>query len=103
MVTIDNNTKEKISQFVDPSGKLIISDDMPSDLKAAINFLNSNNINIFSENDPSADMPDDEELVDDESENLEIEDESNIIMDSNIDYLKNEEENVDLKDLEDLF
>lgn len=103
MVTIDNETKERLSQFIDPNGRLVISEDMPSDLKAAISFLNSNNINIFSENDPLADMPEDDETEDlFDDENLEIENESNSVVESNIDYLKNEDDNIDLTDLEDL-
>ena len=43
-----NNNGIDLSGFMDVDGKIIISDNMPDDLKEAITFLNDNNINLFT-------------------------------------------------------
>ena len=55
---MDDALKQKLSQFVDNEGKLIVQEDMPQDLKDAIKYLNDNNVNIFAPNDPMADVDD---------------------------------------------
>ena len=47
MVTLDEETKAKLGQLIDSDGKVIISDDMPEDLKGCLKYINDNNINIF--------------------------------------------------------
>ena len=54
MVTLDDNMKARLSKLTDSDGKIIVTDDMPDDLKGCINYLNNNNISLFSESDPSA-------------------------------------------------
>ncbi|MBR3362871.1 MAG: hypothetical protein IKG40_02980 [Bacilli bacterium] len=63
---MNEETKEKLKQFVGQDGKIIITDDMPDDLKAAINFLNENDVDIFSPN--TIDSESFEPEVDEETE-----------------------------------
>lgn len=110
---MDDALKQKLSQFVDIEGKLIIQDDMPEDLKDAIQYLNDNNVNIFAPNDPEADQefvevfsedisPD--ELAYNANDQAGVNEEINVEIDNTgVDYI---DENVDdnkLDDLENLF
>ena len=54
MVTLDENTKSKLSGLLDSDGKITITDDMPEDLKECINYLNDNNISLLSDPNPEA-------------------------------------------------
>ena len=60
---MDDALKQKLSQFVDNEGKLIIQEDMPDDLKDAIKYLNDNNVNIFAPNDPLANSDESEHFT----------------------------------------
>lgn len=105
MITIDDNTKNKLSQFLDSTGHIIISDDMPEDLKNAIKYMNDNNINLLSQISEDADIPELEE------ENEDLDGESLVFETSNTSSVSAEtpnyiSENVsedEVKDLEDLF
>ena len=100
MIKLDDTTKQRLSRFIGSDGKIIVSDDMPDDLKAAINYMNSNNISLLSEVDPLAD---EEESDDDDSaggystENLSST--TNFTPQVNI----SEDDDIDVDDLEDLF
>lgn len=99
MVTVNDDTMSKLNGLTDDDGKIIVTDDMPDDLKAAINYLNDNNISLFSGPDPQAYVEDyepdpfapdyvddssdiesdlDEELEDDEEDDLEEDDETSV-------------------------
>lgn len=54
MITIDDATKAKLNNLTDADGKIMIAEDMPEDLKAAISYLNENNISLFSGPNPEA-------------------------------------------------
>lgn len=87
MITVDEETKKKLGQLIDSDGKVIISDDMPEDLKDCLKYLNDNNINLLSPNpdayiedyepDPFApdfqDSEDDEEILNEDEEDSEDE------------------------------
>ena len=45
---MNEDINKKLASFMDTDGKIILTDDMPSDLKAAINYLNENNVNLFT-------------------------------------------------------
>jgi len=85
MVTLDESSKVKLSSFMDDDGKLKITDDMPEDLKAAISYLNENNVSLFSPTDESAYIEDNEpdpfapgfvdESSDDDTEELDTDEE----------------------------
>lgn len=105
MITIDDNTKNKLSQFLDSDGHIIISDDMPEDLKMAIKYMNDNNINLLSEISEDADIPE----LDEENEDLD--DVSVVSEASNTNftpvgtpnYISENVSEDEVKDLEDLF
>ena len=92
---IDIN-KENLKKHLDSNGKLISSDDMPEDLKAAIDYLNSRNID-FSKTDiiDDEEEDDDEEYEDEEfsdeigedEEDMDFVEETNSSNDSSIDDL----------------
>lgn len=81
MVTLDDNMKARLSKLTDSDGKIIVTDDMPEDLKGCINYLNNNNISLFSGPDPSAYVDDYEpdpfapDYVDSSDDNSTYEDE----------------------------
>ena len=96
MVTLDEDTKAKLGQLIDSDGKVMISDDMPEDLKGCLKYLNDNNVSLFSSNpdayvddfepDPFAagfqDAESDTEVVDDEEDD-DVEEEEEV--DDNVD------------------
>ena len=110
---MDDTLKQKISQFVDNEGKLIVQDDMPDDLKDAIKYLNDNNVNIFAPNDPMADMDDaevfteeitPEDLIleaDPEVDNMDV-DHMDLGEQEEITHEDHIEENVDAEQINDL-
>ena len=59
-MNIDEETRQKISSFVGPDGKIVMSDEFPDDLKNVINYLNANNINILDTTNLDADIIDEE-------------------------------------------
>lgn len=110
---MDDALKQKLSQFVDNEGKLIIQDDMPQDLKDAIKYLNDNNVNIFAPNDPMADADDAEffteeitpdDLIleaDPEVENMDV-DQMDLGEQEEVAHEDHIEENVDAEQINDL-
>ena len=107
MITVDDNMKQRLSRFLDSDGKIMISDDMPDDLKSAIRFLNANNVNLLSENDASADY-EASELTDPEIDSSEFENDPEFAEvpeeeDTQEDYVIEENEDVETDDLEELF
>ena len=54
------NENVEMSELVDVDGKIVITEDMPEDLKIAINYLNKNNIGLFDkiEDDDDVDIED---------------------------------------------
>lgn len=99
--------KEKLKNFLDQDGKIMLSDDMPDDLKAAINYLNDNNISLFSPNDPLADAkdviknnPSDDEY-DEDSDSESYDDTEDEI--EEIEDIEDDDEDFDSSDLEDIF
>ena len=112
-IYMDDTLKQKISQFVDNEGKLIVQDDMPDDLKDAIKYLNDNNVNIFAPNDPMADMDDaevfteeitPEDLIleaDPEVDNMDV-DHMDLGEQEEITHEDHIEENVDAEQINDL-
>ncbi len=105
MITVDDNTKAKLNGLTDGDGKIMVSDDMPDDLKAAIKYLNDNNISLFSESNPEAYVEDYEPdpfapgYVDDSSS----EDDSETFDDTDDDLEDDEDEEVSVEDLESMF
>jgi len=104
MIDID---KQRLSQFVDQDGKIIISDDMPDDLKSAIKYMNDNNVNLFENIDVNfvedEDSSDEEENYDTVSLNsLEDEDSYGEEIDE-VDDLSDETDDSSLQDLDNLF
>lgn len=105
MITIDDETKRKLNEFIDVDGKIIIADSMPDDLKAAIKYLNDNNVNLFSHIEDVQALEESEELnttfegdgmSDDEME-------SKYNQTTQEDYLSEDESNIETSSLEDLF
>ena len=99
--------KEKLKSFIDQDGKIILSEDMPDDLKAAINYLNNNNISLFSPNGPLADAknvikdnPSDDEYDEDSDDESYIDDDDEI---EEIEDIIDDDEEFDSSDLEDIF
>ena len=106
MVTLDEETKAKLGQLIDSDGKVIISDDMPEDLKGCLKYINDNNINLFSTNpdayvedyepdpfapgfqDPEADSEVLDEEDDGEEETEEEEEEEDLVDDNAVNDLE---------------
>ena len=112
MVTIDDEMKAKISNMMDSDGKLIITDDMPDDLKSAIQYLNDNNVNILDNSTDEEYEPDEEDLGTDEfDDEMDSDDDSfDDFDDSESDYSAapavdniQEDEDASVDDLNDLF
>ena len=94
------------SNMMDENGKIIISDNMPDDLKMAINYLNENNVNLNSkieEYDLDDDLDDD--LIDDVDNDLDdnLTDDEDNDLDDDLDDSKVEGESSNLDDLNSLF
>ena len=111
---MDDALKQKLSQFVDNEGKLIIQEDMPDDLKDAIKYLNENNINIFALNDPMADDETEEvftEEITPEDLAYNATDQAGVneeivvegVSDSEEDYINEDVDDSQLSDLENIF
>ncbi len=111
---MDDALKQKLSQFVDNEGKLIIQEDMPDDLKDAIKYLNENNINIFAPNDPMADDETEEvftEEITPEDLAYNATDQAGVneeivvegVSDSEEDYINEDVDDSQLSDLENIF
>ncbi len=67
MVVFDDKVKEMLHQLEGSDGKIRTTDDMPEDLKNAINLINEKNINI----DVGYRPPDDVYIDDESDEELE--------------------------------
>lgn len=97
-----DETKQKLMRFIDSDGKIVVTDDMPADLKAAINYLNQNNVSLFSKvNDEDDGIDYDEDNVpsiDDE----ELDDDSNEELEDSDDEIE-ETEDLNVQDLNDIF
>lgn len=116
MVTLDENTKARLSKLTDPDGKIVITDDMPEDLQECIKFLNDNNVSLTSGSDPEAYMDDEEadpfapgyvdsiadsaDSVDDDSDDV-ADDSDDVADDSDDDDEELDEE--DVAELDDVF
>lgn len=105
MLTLDDATKTKLGQFIDSEGKVVITDDMPEDLKGCLKYINDNNINLFSSN-PDAYVDDYEPdpfapgFKDEEDDSSDVEDEDSDEEDS--DEEESEEDSVDDNTVNDL-
>lgn len=103
MVTLDEDTKAKLGQLIDSDGKVIISDDMPDDLKGCLKYLNDNNISLFGSN-PDAYVEDFEPdpfaagFQDDETGSAEIDDEAEDEVEEEEDF----DDSIDDNSVEDL-
>ena len=106
MITFDNNKENRLGTLLDSDGKIKISDDMPEDLKAAISYLNANNIGLF---DPVSPLADEDLNIDSE---LEVEEDVNVDEEDSEEEISEDEdeasdsiveEDVDIGDLEELF
>lgn len=96
-------SKEQLGKLLDSDGKIMISDDMSDDLKAAINYLNSNNVGLFSPHGAYADVEEEEPDLfaeDGSDENEEIEDTEEIEED---DLEETSDGDSDIEDLNNLF
>ena len=98
-----DNANVNLAQFMDENGKIIISDDMPADLKEAINYLNENNVNLFtkiddvevSELDDDEDLEDELDLDDDSDEEDDLDDDFELDDDLDDDLDENDSSNVE--------
>ena len=98
-----DNANVNLAQFMDENGKIIISDNMPNDLKEAINFLNENNVNLFTKIDDVevSELDDDEDLKNeivldddsDEDDDFELDDNLDDDLDDDLD--ENDSSNVE--------
>ena len=106
---MDSKDKERLKQFLDEDGKIIITEDMPDDLKQAINYMNENNINLLEKRQHvSFDDDDDMDEIDDSnddsfdlSSDVEFEDED--AEEPENDNLSDETDESSLQDLDNLF
>ena len=100
---MNEELQQSLGKLLDSNGKVIVTDDMPDDLKAAINYLNDNNINILSPSDSLADA-DEEEENDDDFEEFDSDFESSEI-DENLIEIEDEEieDESTIQDLNDIF
>jgi hypothetical protein len=100
---------EKLARFVDENGKIIVSDDMPDNLKSAIDYLNRNNVGFFDEivDDYNDDLDADEENefseVLDDDDDIDSDEELDDEEESEDDILESESGSSDLSDLSNLF
>lgn len=93
---VNERIKETLKKYADADGKLKITDDMPDDLKEAINYFNENNIDIFNtdfDNMAVDKLDDSEESEDLDSVPDEIEDEQ-----LDLDGAEQSEDEEDLED-----
>ena len=103
MVDID---KQKLSQFIDQDGKIIISDDMPDDLKSAIKFMNDNNVGLFENIDVNFIDDEESEGVEETYDNISLSDASEdggVSFEEEEDDLNEETDDSSLQDLDNLF
>ena len=108
---MDSKDKETLKRFLDEDGKIIITEDMPDDLKNAINYMNENNINLlekrqhvsFDDEDLDEDYDDSDDESYDISSDVVIEDDEADDSDSLNDNLSDEADESSLQDLDNLF
>ena len=102
MVDID---KQKLSQFIDQDGKIIISDDMPDDLKSAIKFMNDNNVGLFENIDVNFIDDEESEGVEETYDNISLDDasEGSEVNFEEEDDLNDDADDSSLQDLDNLF
>ena len=105
---MDSKDKERLKQFLDEDGKIIITDDMPDDLKQAINYMNENNINLLEKRQHvSFDDEDTDEIDDSDDESFdlssEVEFEDEDAEEVENDNISDEADESSLQDLDNLF
>ncbi len=99
MIKLSEEAKAKYAKYIDANGRLIVDENLPEDVKKAFNYFNSKGINVMelSVDDDIIDLPEEEEL--DDQESLDLEDE----FDENDDSFEDVENNIDLNELNNLF
>ncbi len=106
MIAINDEMKKQMSQYLDSDGKIMITDDMPDDLKSAINYINANNINVLDGSTPYADgIATDDSIENDEmDENASFSLNTTSSIDDTVANINiSEDENIETDDLESLF
>ena len=99
--------KEKLTKLVGEDGKIIVLDSMPDDLKAAIEYLNDNNIGLFTDipgkDDPVLSTYNDSEDGDSDSEDSSSSSEEPNSVSSDIDDSIDDSEDSNVDDLDSMF